>query len=73
MRRGYSSDTHLPERLAAPVVLSLPPLEEAALAVLVHVLLLLGGVELLGGDLLRATLVGDHALLHLLGSPALTR
>ena len=55
------------------MVLSLPPLEEAALAVLVHVLLLLGGVELLGGDLLRATLVWDHTLLHLLGSPALTR
>ena len=55
------------------MVLSLPPLEEAALAVLVHVLLLLGGVELLGGDLLRATLVGDHTLLNLLGSPALTR
>ena len=52
------------------MVLSLPPLEEAALAVLVHVLLLLGGVELLGGDLLSSGLVRDDSLLDLFGSPA---
>ena len=55
------------------MVLRLPPLEEAALAVLIHILLLLGRIELLGGDLLRPTLVGDDTLLDLLCRPALTR
>ena len=71
--RGYRGDTHLPERLAPPVVLCLPPLEEATFAVLIHILLLLGRVELLGGDLLRPTFVGNDSLLHLLCSPTLPR
>ena len=65
--------THLSQTFAPPVVLRFPPLEETALAVLVHILLLLGGVELLRGDLLRPTFVGDDALLHLLRCSALAR
>ena len=65
--------THLPQRLAAAVVLRLPSFEEAALAVLIHVLLLLGRIELLRGDLLGPALVGNDALLHLLRGAALPR
>ena len=52
------------------MILSFPPLEERALVILRHGLLLLGGVELLGGDFLGPGLVGDDPLLDLLGGPA---
>ena len=64
---------HLAQGFTSPVILCLPPLEEGALVILTHGLLLLGCVELLRGDLLRSTLVGNHPLLHLLSCPALTR
>ena len=62
--------THLAQRFTSSVILSLPPLEERALVILRHGLLLLGGVELLGGDLLGPGLVGDDSLLDLLGCAA---
>ena len=52
------------------MVLGLSPLEEGALVVLADGLLLLGGVELLRGNLLSPGLVRDHSLLDLLGSSA---
>ena len=44
---------YLPQGLAPAMVLEAFPLEEAALVLLHHRLLLLGRVELLGGNLLR--------------------
>ena len=61
---------HLAQGFTSPVILCLPPLEEGALVILTHGLLLLGCVELLRGDLLCPGLVGDDSLLDLLSSAA---
>ena len=64
---------YLAQRLAAPVVLRLPTLEEATLAIFIHVLLFLGGIELLRGDLFSAALVRNDSFLDLFSCAALAR
>ena len=52
------------------MILSLSPFEEGTLVILTDRLLLLGGVELLRGDLLGPGLVRDDSLLDLFCRPA---